>query len=281
MTVQNVAGVCGLLAVAALGAACLYRFRFSPYLQPAIVKVTLGFLQLISILDREFSVQWPGTYRRAIHSVKVALLSVVDLAATTCALHVNWYVRLCVWTFGMLVAALGLWLWQLRQRARGADPQQQRHVLVNRLFNLAFFCYPLASPVIVAVFDCRTVDGVSYIDADYTLACAGGTYALAATWSALWTVCFLLGFPIALMLALRRRHEAVAFLEEDYRDDSEVARMWEVVDLVKKLLLSSALLSVPEGTLARIATALFASVAFLVMQVHFQPYNNVHKNRCV
>jgi hypothetical protein len=119
---------------------------------------------------------------------------------------------------------------------------------------------------------------VSYIEADYTLTCEGSDYVLAAAWAALWTVGFVLGFPAVVTLALVRQNEAVEFLACDYKSGS-VQRMWEVVDLVKKLLLSSAILFVPEGSISRIAFALFIAVSAQVLQAHYAPYDSPHKNR--
>jgi hypothetical protein len=200
------------------------------------------------------------------------------LPSTACAFTVNWYGRLCFWTFGILSIALGLCGWAGHKRCLRASAVKLKRELLRRLFYLAFLCYPLAAPVIVSVFDCRTVAGTSYIDADYTLTCNGGTYALAATWAALWTVGFVAGFPVLVTLALHKRLEAVAFLVKDYKG-GDVQRMWEVVDLVRKLLLSSAVLFVPEGSIERIAIALLVSVTFQVLQAYYQPYNSPHKNR--
>ena len=64
-----------------------------------------------------------------------------------------------------------------------SDTTQHRGALLKQLFYLAFFCYPLVTPIVISIFDCRTIDSVAYIDADYTLPCAGSDYALAATWA--------------------------------------------------------------------------------------------------
>jgi hypothetical protein len=79
---------------------------------------------------------------------------------------------------------------------------------------------------------------------------------------------FVLGFPALVTLALHRRYKAVAFLAKDYKG-GDVQRMWEVVDLVRKLLLSSAVLFMPEGSIERIAIALLISVTSQVLQVYY------------
>jgi predicted outer membrane repeat protein len=272
-----------LLAVAGLFTFA-YRKRNTRFMQPAIFKITLGFFQLVSIMEHTFVAEWPPAYRSTMHGIKFALASVADLPSTACVVTVNWYQRLCIWTFGIMFIASGLWChyrWQRTQRNGASNSaSKQRDELFRRLFYLAFFCYPLATPVIVSVFDCRTVAGTPYLDADYSLTCEGSTYALAAMWAALWTVSFVLGFPVAVAVALKRDYGAVDFLVKDYvHAGSTMQRLWEVVDLVKKMLLSSAVLFVPEGSIERIAIALQISVTFQVLQAFYQPYNSLYKNR--
>ena len=90
---------------------------------------------------------------------------------------------------------------------------------------------------------------------------------------------FLLGFPVVLALALYQRSETVAFIMVDYKANRLFQRLWEVVSIVRKLLLTTALLFVPDSSLERISIALLISVAFQVQQAHERPYNNLHKNR--
>jgi hypothetical protein len=88
---------------------------------------------------------------------------------------------------------------------------------------------------------------------------------------------FVVGFPVIVTLALHQEHEEVGFLAADFKAGT-LNQMWEVVDLVKKLLLSSAVLFVPQGSIERIAIALLISATFQVLQAYHQPYNSPHKN---
>jgi hypothetical protein len=277
MDAQRVTGVMLLVLVVVMLCVLAYRLRKSQWLQPAVLKVVLGFYQLVAVMQSSFNVIFPPAYGGALHGIKLALGSVADLPSMACAFEVNWFQRLYTWTFGMLAFALGLWYWDRRESTHGSRTQQW-HALLKRLFYLGFACFPLAAPVIVAVFDCRSVGGVQFIEADYTLRCEGGAYLLAATWAAVWGVGFVLGFPTVVTLALRRRYKAVAFLAKDYKGGA-VQRMWEVVDLVKKLLVTSAIIFIPRGSVSRIAFALFVSVMFQVLQAYFQPYSSLYKNR--
>ena len=285
LSAQNVAGVTLLLLAVLAFSAVAYRKRKSPLFSRAIVKITVGFFQLAATMERSFYVAWPPNYRRLLHGTKVLLASVADLPSTACAFTVNWYGRLYIWTFGMLGAALVLWCryhWQ-RTRSGGKGTQesvaaQQLGTLLRHMFYVAFFCYPLSAPVIVSLFDCRTIAGVPYLDADYTLTCTGGTYAVATVWAALWAVGFVLGFPAFVALALHRRYKVTEFLADDYCDGT-VQRQWEVVSLLRKLLLSSAVIFLPRSSVTRTGVALLVAVTFQVLQARFAPWDTVNKNR--
>ena len=43
-----------------------------------------------------------------------------------------------------------------------------RQACVERLFYVAFFAYPLVSPVVTSIFQCRDIAGVRYLEADFT-----------------------------------------------------------------------------------------------------------------
>jgi hypothetical protein len=269
----------GLTLLAAFLALCAfgYRKRNSVWLEPAILKIALGFYQLVSIMESSFTVRWPSAFQSAIQSIKLALAMVAELPSTTCYFHWDWFGRLYIWTFGMLAIALALWgrnswRWYMRNES-GTWAQLQQS-----LFYLAFFCYPLVAPVVVSIFDCRMVEGVSYLQADFTLLCAGGAYTLALVWSVLWTLCFVLGFPAVMTIALRKQYEASEFLAGDYKG-GVWSRMWEVVDTVKKLLLSSAIIFLPASSSMRVGIALLISVTFQVLQAYHQPYKSEYKNR--
>jgi hypothetical protein len=289
-----------VLVVLVMLGLCAFGYRKQKDITPcsAVIKNMLSYFQLISVMKRSFHAKWPAAYSSMLRGIELMLAWMTDLPSTACAFNVNWYDRLCIWTFGMLVIAVGIWAvgWRQQRRSSGGGgggggsgskrsvsgaghiEMRSESLPKKRLFYLAYFCYPLATPVIVSVFDCRTIAGTSYLEADYTLACEGGTYALAAAWAALWSVGFVLGFPVIVALALWQDHKALKFITNDF-GPKPVQRMWEAVDLIRKLLLSSAVLFVPEVSIERIATALFISVTFQVLQVYHQPYSSKYDNR--
>ena len=95
---------------------------------------------------------------------------------------------------------------------------------------------------------------------------------------------FVIGFPSALALALLKKYECVRFLETDYKGEaatggSSIPRMWELVGMVRKLLLTCAIVFVPPGGISRIAFALYVSVVYQLVLAIYQPYTSVYANR--
>eukprot|EP00937_MAST-01D_sp_MAST-1D-sp2_P000236 g236.t1 len=120
--------------------------------------------------------------------------------------------------------------------------------------------------------------------ADYSLRCAGSDYWLAVTWSVMWTLVFVIGFPCALTLAMVKRYAWTQFLEADYKGEAAaggscIPRMWEVIGMTRKLLLTCIIVFVPPGGISRIAFALYVSVAYQLVLALYAPYISVHANR--
>jgi hypothetical protein len=89
---------------------------------------------------------------------------------------------------------------------------------------------------------------------------------------------YVVGLPLAVVLALRRHIPSVAFVSDGYREHP-LMRYWEVLEMARKLLLSSAVLLFDKGTSMQIAVATVLSVAFLIAHTLFEPFENPADNR--
>jgi hypothetical protein len=83
---------------------------------------------------------------------------------------------------------------------------------------------------------------------------------------------------VAVVLAVRRRIPALAFMSDGYREHP-LTRYWEVHEMARKLLLSSAVLLFEKGTSMQIAVATVFSVAFLIAHTLYEPFENPSDNR--
>ena len=111
----------------------------------------------------------------------------------------------------------------------------------------------------------------------HRVATPGETYATTPTWLR-HVSCAAWSHPRKLtLLGIVSRQSLHCGSAADFRR-GKLQRAWEALDLAKKLLLSSAVLFVPQGSVERIGIALLISATFQVLQARFQPYNSRHKN---
>jgi hypothetical protein len=153
-----------------------------------------------------------------------------------------------------------------------------RKQLPKAVFYVLLFAYPLVCPPVIATFICRTVDGTSYLVVDYTLQCHTPAWNLAVVWCSLWVVAYVVGLPVVVVLAVRRRIPALAFVSDGYREHP-LTRYWEVLEMARKLLLSSAVLLFEKGTSMQIAVATVLSVVFLIAHALYEPFEKPADNR--
>eukprot|EP00937_MAST-01D_sp_MAST-1D-sp2_P007431 g7431.t1 len=276
----NVAGVVVLMLFVIALLAFLYRRRHAAWMHGVVLKITLTFFEMIAILEETFDVKWPTTYSAITAQIRAALASVVELSALACATHINRFAHLAIWTLGMLFVLAVFYALFRRHAKRAAHVERARlrQKWLERGFYLLFAGYPLVSPVVISIFICREIAGTPYLVADFTLHCEGTQWALATAWAALWTVFFVVGFPITLLHALRQRWTVVNFIAKEYKRTG-VARYWEVIDFGKKLFLSSLVLFFPEGTTTRISVAVLVAGIALVALVWYRPFHHSIHNR--
>ena len=243
----------------------------------------LGFLEMITLLEETFHFQHLTYFSDLTGALRAAFANVAELSALACTLHANRYTQLLIWTLGMLAvggAIVGRFRWLVMH---GGAPEPLRQMCIEKLFYLAFICYRLAAPVIFSIFFCRSVEGVRYLETDFTLMCDDASWRLAVAWSTLWTAGFVLGFPALVLVALRRRWKEVDFVAKHYADDEGAVRgwskCWEVVVLAMPLCNTCLITAFPEGTRERIAIAVLVSATFLLLHVHYQPFRHGVHNR--
>eukprot|EP00937_MAST-01D_sp_MAST-1D-sp2_P003845 g3845.t1 len=277
---QNIVGVVVLVAVVVGLLIWFYRHRHSAWMQPTVIKIVLTFFEMIANLEETFDIQWPVSYRLVTARIRAAFASFVELSALSCATHINRFWHLTIWTCGMLLilAVLRARYRRALKCASPADHGRLRQKWLAHSNYVFFFAYPLVSPVVMSIFICRTIEGTSYLVADYTLRCEGTQWALAVAWAALWTTIYVVAYPLVLLRALHQHSSAVDFISQEYKHEG-VARYWEVVEFAKKLFLTSLLLFFPEGTSTRISLAVLVTGITLVAFVWLKPFHHGIHNR--
>ena len=287
-------------------------------------------------------------------AIKMSFLSLSQLSALSCELTMTHYDELHFWTGGMLVlgAAVGAYYTaRLKRSPAGAELVRTalKEARVKAVFYVLLFAFPLVCPPVVATFICRTVDGTSYLVADYRLECGTAAWRKAAAWSAVFVVGYVVGLPLAVLVTVKKANEAKSrwrkrqpkrrgskerrgsrersgskdddqdesggdrersgskdgavegrssgvppppprrrrrssftaaneFVADGYRE-TPVARYWEGCEMLRKLLLTSAILLFDKGSSTQIALAAALSAGFLVAHCLYEPFKEPLDNR--
>ena len=174
----------------------------------------------------------------------------------------------------------GCWpRWRLRRSTpRKAARCRQRCSSTSRSLRI-----PFVSPVVISIFICRTVAGTSYLVADYTIHCHTPVWKLAVAWCSLWFAGYVMGMPALVMLAVRAAGWRVVgpHQRRGYRVDGEqwIVKYWEVLEMVRKLFLTTLVLLFNKGTTMQIALACVWSLVFLMAHTLYQPFKDPADNR--
>jgi hypothetical protein len=155
------------------------------------------------------------------------------------------------------------------------------------IFFMLTMVYPSVSTVAFRTFNCRSVDGVSYLREDYSKECDSDSHAQAELFASVSIVLVSVGL-IVVYAALLWPHRAVlrtgativkradtkrltelSFLYSDFRGPMYY---WEVVDSMRKLLLTGVVVFMQEGSLVRPVWGMMISLGYLVLLLEYKPY---------
>jgi hypothetical protein len=302
--------VFGISSIAAL---YYNRKRLGMTKKVSSIKIVLGFYSLLAVVERTFAIAWPAGFQRVLSNVKAAFASVLDLSSFSCALHIDWFDKVGFWCLALVTVFVALAVafgravskfraakvddgdgvavasaqsnrkgkvaWVVTKLFGAERPPELEVEYCGKAFNVMLLVYPFLSPAAVAVFDCREVAGIWYLEADYSLRCFDSRWGWWATVSAFVSVFYVLGLPCLALFSVIRRSPSIDFISAGYRiDGGSIILGWEVVEMMRKFLLTSAVIFWPKGSCIQVAVAVVVSVFFLAFQMYHMPYDTSADN---
>jgi hypothetical protein len=263
-------------------------------------KIAVGFYSLLALATDTYLIVFPDGFHAILATVRVAFTSIADLSTMACAFPINIYGQLYLWCSCLVVLLGGIAMAYLRavsaanhrgngQAATdGADEDgvvggastitqisnaALRAKYNGYAFNAALVFYPFISRTAIVIFKCREVDGSLFLEADFTQRCEGTSWYLAIAGSAVICVVYVFGLPAFIAHEAMTGSGAISFYAEGYRTDrGRLALGWEVLEMFRKFLLTSAVIFFHQGSVEQVAIALVLSVMFLVLHVRVLPF---------
>jgi hypothetical protein len=292
--------------VGLVAAAYLNRKRLGLTKRASSIKIIIGFYSLLAVLEQTFAIAWPAGFQRALTSLKAVFASVMDFSSFACAVRVDWFQRVAFLCLALITVLVGLLVsfaralsaarraggdgaaeagltrpartgkvaWLLSKVFGAERPPELDVEYSGKAFNAMLLVYPFLSPAVVAVFNCREVAGDRWLVSDYSLRCYDARWYWWAAVSALVCACYVAGLPILAFVSVIRRSPSIEFIAAGYRTDGgRIILGWEVVEMVRKFLLTSAVIFWPKGSCVQVAVAVMVSMFFLGFHLYHMPYD--------
>jgi len=264
------------------------------------VKILYGWMQIFTSITFTFDIQWPIQLRRFSLGLNFINLDFGNmLGDSACSFSLSFLDQMVVQTIFPLLLLFTIVLaripaWCVRQQLR----QQQQAMQIKLISALALILYPglctrlFSSLKVVTVSGLRSegVHSGRVLAVDYSVE-AFGTHHMPYVYFAIaGMVIFVLGIPVSVFFALRSNkkylYSAVGSSKEHRRMHNDVVDefgtlylqyerrywYWEVIVILKKMVLTGAMTIIAPGSSAQLLIALLIVLVNLLLVLKLAPF---------
>ena len=277
------------------------------------IMVVVSYLQVVSsIVVSLTSIQWPRAYRDVLGALQFMTVGLLGVAMPSC-LNPDWRLDaytnflLGILLPPALLVLLGFVYGIMALRARGRGISNMRAVQTGMLRNVyfvVFLLYPFACSAISKFLErctpvCTDMDDqvdqcTTYMPSDLSVACNGARYSTYRRIAIAFAVLYAAGVPVAIGVALISAHRHGYIAQEPEAAPKQQASIppwalalrlfsenyqaqlywWEVLELLRKLLLTSIIIHIGEGSNLQLAVAAFTSIMAAYLHAKKRPLRN-------
>lgn len=258
------------------------------------LKIMLGFFQICVAMALNLDLPLPGMFKSFISSFNFANFDVVQWTRFGCVVPITFlekHFMVACFPFALLSGIFLIYLFPKwisyyyhHRRANDAVESAKLRLRFKRgvrkfykmiLFSL-FLIYPTVSAIILRLYSCRSIEGISYLNADFRIRCDSKEWKMYAKFNIFFTLVFPVGIPLLFMfLMYTRRHNLhrpevlvkLGFLYAAYFED---AWWFEIADILHKLALTSLLVFAPLNY--RLPVAMVIVLIYLMTFMLVRPY---------
>jgi hypothetical protein len=250
------------------------------------LKIAAGFYTVLVLFESVYALPFPSVYLRF-----VSLFRVLDFFPALGMLKLNCVVSYSFYSVLHLSCTITFCLMLLIVANSFVALLPSTVTLV--VFFMLTMVYPSVSTIAFRTFNCRSVDGVSYLREDYSKECDSDSHAQAEQFASASIMLVSVGL-ILVYAALLWPHRAVlrtgativkradtkrltelSFLYSDFRGPMFY---WEVVDSARKLLLTGVVVFMQEDSLVRPVWGIMICLGYLALLLECKPYKAPEDN---
>lgn len=237
------------------------------------------------------SVTYPSIYETFVSHINVVNLNLGWILSAGCLIETNFYDSLLLSTIAPLVILALVAISHLVFSCRSPADDRVARSRINRrhasvLLWVSFLVYSTVSSNIFQTFACDDIDnGMSYLRADHSAECYTPKHSFFMVYAGCMSVVYPFGIPLCYALVLHM-HRAVLKSEVDRTtmttDGTAFGELWtmyrpgvyyyEVVECVRRVLLSSVVVFVFPNTAGQIVTSFLLALFFAALLLALDPY---------
>jgi hypothetical protein len=256
------------------------------------LKILLGFIQILTNVSTALEIQWPASFVEFLQNFNPANLDFVQFTNVDCLSdNVDFFFKMYVWavTCPAIMLCIGIYYIYnsyLRGKSysdkyQGGDAfQLHKNKVARKSWRLMYFTlflvYPSVSTTILRTFVCKKVEGVSYLQADFSIQCYDDYWYGGAKWAILFTAIYPVGIPCFFLWKLWSKREKLGYkvcrAELGFLYDGYHRHLWyfELLDMMHKLTLTSLLAFLDWDF--QLITAQIVTVSYLIIILIKMPY---------
>ncbi len=252
-------------------------------------KILLNYLQMLSLFG-SYNIKWPKSAARMFQISQGTSSFSSDLFTVDCAIHSTYYSKMLVYLVIPVVAIVApitvFTLYFMLRRGLGTIISRPYQAPYSDVLNLAvlatmiilFMTHPTVSRQVMDIFNCKEMDGQSYLVADLTIKCDDPLYIFWRQVCFIILFTFCLGVPVygfVLLTMLRKRlnlpstRQRLGFLYIGLREERYY---WELVTIIRKLGVVYCVVFINKNSVQQVFASIWLVQFSILGHLIFRPF---------
>ena len=261
------------------------------------IRVLLGYMQITSALDVTFDIPWPQQFVDFMGNLKSVNIDFLSLLPSFPAMDpcdfkssylFSFYVHMGTLPFLLLLittaAVLSYFIYRLSVRRCGPGIRGITEKCSKILIFTVFLMYPGIVNRVFRIFKCGEFGSKgTWLMADLSIKCYTPEHMASILWAFVFVGIYVLGIPLLSTFILYRHRKRLwdpryPALKRVYGSLYQYYRpeywYFESIEMIKKMLLTGAMVMVAPGTSAQVMIGILISVVYLVILLHYRPFQD-------
>jgi len=242
------------------------------------------------------NVVFPNVYQDFLDGVDILNFDLSWIISVGCIVDIDFHDQLLFATLGPLLCMTILgctYAAAMRRRELSEDARRViRRKHVSMILLLTFLIYSSVSSTVFKMFACDALDdGKIYLRADYRIECDASKHNALQIYAGFMVVLYVVGIPAFYGVLLYNNREALKKADREQDETIKpITDLWqpyrldrfyyEVIECVRRVLLTGALVFIYPNTAAQIAVALMMATFFMLVSEALDPYASLWDTWC-